>query len=176
MLKLQTKIYILLILLLSSCFNQESDANSKEIGKLKETEPRIVNFCDLARSPESYDGKLIRLKGIYVLVYHFPRFISFNCKTDKLINLSSRELKPCDEESELENFDSSSAMADRAHGIIVVGRFNKEVKTIMVSFGKIEHYEFKVDCFEKIKQLGWLPLEPSKEQKERLEEFEPLGR
>jgi len=157
--------------LLTSCFSSSAPETSKN-ESAAEIEPLKVKFCELAKSPESYDGKKIILTGIYVLQYHSSNFFSLNCKSEKPIVISREKLQPCDEKSEMEGFDYSSAMTDRAHGVTVRGRFNNQLKTQMVSYGKIEYYEFEVDCFEKLVKFGSLSLEPSEKQRRLLEEFE----
>src|SRR5215213_8336946 len=110
--RLMNKFLPVLILatgLLTSCFSSSAPETSKN-ESAAEIEPLKVKFCELAKSPESYDGKKIILTGIYVLQYHSSNFFSLNCKSEKPIVISREKLQPCDEKSEMEGFDYSSAM------------------------------------------------------------------
>lgn len=168
------KFPVILILstgLLTSCFSSSApETTQKE--SVAEIEPLKVKFCELAKSPESFAGKKIILKGIYVLHYHSFNFFSFNCQSEIPFMLSHVKPQPCDEKSEVDEFDYSGVMISRAHGVIVRGQLNNQLKTMMASYGKVEYYEFEVECFEKLVKFGWLSSKQSEKQRRQMDEFE----
>lgn len=161
------------------CLFQIFSCNKSKITESKDFEitvsnPIEVSFCELANNPEKYSGQKVLLIGVYMLRFERSSFYSPNCNP-AIWFVADFNAPPCNEKSEIEAWDWSSAMLDRAHGVVIVGSFeNKIIKGH--STGELsEFYRFKVDCINKIKQLGAFVVYPESQAKivkKRIEDFE----
>lgn len=171
-------VILIIFFILSFGLTNNSCSKSEELEtekyNIEITKPIAISFCELAKNPEKYSGKTIYLKGVYMLRFEASSFFSLSCKAENQI-VANFGAPPCNDKSELEQWDWSSPMLDRAHGIVVKGWFENKLITGHSTGDPPKYYRFKVDCIEKIKQLGTLVVNPKEEAekvKNKIEQFE----
>lgn len=166
-----------IILFCLLCLNFACEQSENVVNNNSETgitKPVEISYCELANNPEKYRGKTIILKGVFMLRFEASSFVSLNCNP-KIIITTKFDAPPCDEKSEIEKWDWSSPMIDRAHGVVVKGWFDNKIIKGHSTAEASEYYQFKVDCIDKIQKLGSMDTINKSEAdavKKRIEDFE----
>ena len=133
-----------------------------------------IGVCDLLKEPETYERKLVRLKGILCDCSEDGRLYSSKCADGKKIWVQG-EFGTCKNADRIDKFRSASKndgerMWGSWHfGVIAEGRLTGSKG----GYGHMNGYDylFEIDCFQHAERLDEKSNKPE-DLRRRMEEFE----
>ncbi len=122
----------------------------KTVAQMSETNDIVnVAFCELMKNPEKYDGKVIRVKGIYRNFFELSELFCPECYDSlKRIWVESTEMTDkCIKSKETKRLEKARTLF-----VVFVGKFQASES----SYGHSNGYRFQLDlkCVEKSKVLS----------------------
>lgn len=110
-------------------------------------EVTTVNYCDLIRSPELYDQKLVRVQAVYRYGYEWAELYCPDCLTEGRTWVDFDEsFETCTKPEVAKNI-SDNGFKGRTVNVVIVGKFYG----LGGGYGHMNAYQFKflVSCVEK---------------------------
>jgi hypothetical protein len=91
-------LFLCLLFGLTSCTNaQNSNSsvldNQQSVIQATNKEPLDVSFCELIKSPEKFEQKLVRVKAVYRYGFEWSEFYSLNCPSKKRVWVEGERTK-----------------------------------------------------------------------------------
>lgn len=177
------KIFILCLMIgLTSCVSAQSNKSSNSENRRNGTQSEVrnatdISLCEFLQSPEKFEQKSVRIKGIYRYGFEWSELYSLKCATEKRIwvegaQKANGETAKCGNADKIDEMDFG-IMGGRTVGVVAVGSFTGN----KVGYGHMNAFDylFKIECFERAKMLdreGFVPDALTLEQRRRVEEFE----